>query len=42
MYRRNPQRYATGAETWQPDFLLDGRTGDIAAYPVDENRLSDR
>ncbi|MGW9029135.1 hypothetical protein ACWGQ5_34400 [Streptomyces sp. NPDC055722] len=42
MYRRIPQRYATGADTWQPDFLMDGCTGDIAAYPVDETRLSDR
>jgi hypothetical protein len=29
-------------QAWRPDFMMDGRTGEIAPYPVDEYRLSTR
>ncbi|WP_392971241.1 hypothetical protein [Streptomyces sp. LN245] len=48
-YGRVPQRYVLGFDTAtvpHPHFVMDGRTGAIAAwgddYPVDECRLSTR
>jgi hypothetical protein len=41
-YGRVPQRYVMGFDAWRPDFLMDGHTGDIAPFPVDEYRLSTR
>jgi hypothetical protein len=41
-YRHVPQRVVLGVDAWRPDYLMDGRTGDITPYPVDEYRLSTR
>ncbi|MDX3243678.1 hypothetical protein [Streptomyces sp. ME18-1-4] len=39
--RRNVAR-ALKRDAWHPDFLMDGHTGDVVPFPVDEYRLSTR
>jgi len=42
LYGRVPQRHVLGLDAWRPDFLMDGSSGDVIPFPVDEYRLSTR
>lgn len=42
LYGQVPQRHVLGLEPWRPDFLMDGSSGDVIPFPVDEYRLSTR
>jgi hypothetical protein len=34
--------HAVPIDLWRPDFLMDGHTGDVVPFPVDEYRVSSR